>query len=164
MHWFISKRKMDREKEIYNIAGWVEGRHSANFDDTSNQIGDQAAIDFFTRSKTGGQRIVVTSRAKAVPNKAQVIFEKLATQWYKDTLRLSGYFDKILHPAYQQIIGLGESVIPLILGELQDFPAEWFWALQSISRENPAASLEDVSSSDIAKVWIEWGKNKHYID
>ena len=35
-------------------------------------------------------------------------FSILANQWYLETLYSSAYLDKVLHPAYQRIIGLGK--------------------------------------------------------
>lgn len=90
-------------------------------------------------------------------------FRELAEQWYVDTLHLTAYWEIVLHPAYQNIIGLGRDVIPFILLELKDFQAEWFWALQALSRENPVTSEIEGNRSEMAKVWLSWGKRKGYI-
>jgi hypothetical protein len=58
-------------------------------------------------------------------------------KWYLETLHWLVYLDKILHPAYQRIIGLGKAVIPFILRELQTEPNEWFWALRALTGEDP---------------------------
>ncbi len=66
--------------------------------------------------------------------------------------------DMILHPAYQQIIGLGRGALPLILEELAQQPNYWFWALFAISGEDPV-NVED--QSDLEKMtaaWLNWGK------
>lgn len=43
-----------------------------------------------------------------------------------------------MHPAYQQIIGMGEKALPLILRDLRDRPTgHWFWALNAITGEEP---------------------------
>src|SRR5947207_10431415 len=47
-----------------------------------------------------------------------------------------------LHPAYQQIIGMGKEAIPLILEELQREEDHWFWALKSITGDDPVAPSE----------------------
>jgi hypothetical protein len=38
---------------------------------------------------------------------------------------------------YQQIIGMGWSVVPLMLEELQREPDQGFWALEAITDVNP---------------------------
>lgn len=99
-------------------------------------------------------------------NKAKELeteFRELAEQWYLDTLHLTAYWEIVLHPSYQSIIGLGRDVIPFILLELQDFHAEWFWALQALTRENPVGSEIEGNHSEMAKAWISWGKIKGYI-
>ena len=90
-------------------------------------------------------------------------FNLLAEQWYLDTLHSSAYLDRILHPAYQRIIGLGKDVIPLILRELQDAPAEWFWALRALTGEDVTTPEMAGKRGEMAKVWLNWGKENGYI-
>ncbi len=89
-------------------------------------------------------------------------FSFLAEKWYLETLHSSGYLEKVIHPAYQRIIGLGKDVIPFILRELQDEPSEWFWALRALTGEDPAT--EDVAGNreKLAKAWLNWGKENGY--
>ena len=108
--------------------------------------------------------------SKAVAAKQQVEiksieqeFRELAEKWYMETLHLSSYWEVILHPAYQSIIGLGRGVIPFILHELKDFQAEWFWALQAITRVNPVTDEQVGKPSEMAKAWINWGKENGYL-
>lgn len=153
---------MDRQKErqIYDVVGWVDGCHSARLDDTVNQFEDRRSVERFVRER---RRIVEVPKVKATSSDTAKTFQELATQWYKDTLRLSSHLDVILHPAYQQIMGnLGEKAIPFILRELQDFPAEWFWALEHITRQNPVGK-EVTKPSEMAKIWIAWGKDNGYL-
>jgi hypothetical protein len=74
-------------------------------------------------------------------DKTEEVFHTLATQWREETNFVSSSTDLILHPAYQQIIGLGPTVITHLLRDLQiqPSPPHWFWALQSITRENPVS-------------------------
>ena len=47
------------------------------------------------------------------------------------------------HRAYQEIIGNGgKKAIPLILEDLKEAQAQWFWALRSIARESPVRPEE----------------------
>ena len=90
-------------------------------------------------------------------------FSILANQWYLETLYSSAYLDKVLHPAYQRIIGLGKDVIPFILRELQDAPTEWFWALRALTGEDPATSAHSGKKDEAAQAWLNWGKENGYI-
>ncbi len=90
-------------------------------------------------------------------------FAVLAEQWYLDTLHSSAYLDKVLHPAYQRIIGLGKDAIPFILNELKDEPSEWFWALRALTGEDPTTSAMAGNRVETAKAWLNWGKENGYI-
>jgi hypothetical protein len=63
-----------------------------------------------------------------------------------------------IHPAYQRIIGMGQPVIPLIFRELEREPDHWFWALQSITGENPVSVDRQGNITQMAAAWLEWGK------
>lgn len=90
-------------------------------------------------------------------------FTELAEKWYRETLHSSAYLDKVTHPAYQQIIGLGKGVIPLILNELQDEPVEWFWALRALTGEDPTTPEQAGKRDEMAKAWLNWGKENNYV-
>lgn len=90
-------------------------------------------------------------------------FNELAENWYLETLHSSAYLDKILHPAYQRIIGLGKEVIPFILRELNDQPGEWFWALRALTGEDPTTKAQARKRDELAKAWLDWGKERGFI-
>ena len=49
-------------------------------------------------------------------------FHTLAEQWKKETAHQSNVAKRAMHPAYQQIIGMGPEVVPLLLRELEREP------------------------------------------
>jgi hypothetical protein len=67
-----------------------------------------------------------------------------------------------LHSAYQQIIGLGAECVPLLLAELERTPDHWFWALRSITGENPVRPEHRGKLALMAKDWIDWGRGQGY--
>lgn len=71
------------------------------------------------------------------------------------TEHLSSTTKMILHRAYQQMIGLGPVALKFILQELQERPDYWFWALESISGENPVQPEDDFDGAVVA--WLNWG-------
>src|SRR3990172_11904819 len=52
-------------------------------------------------------------------------FQRLADEWHRETRYLSSDDDIAMHPAYQQIIGLGDRALPLILRALQRRLDHW---------------------------------------
>lgn len=98
--------------------------------------------------------VVGQSEMRATPIRDR--FQSLAASWKRDTARLSVLQKKILHRAYQKIIGLGAPAVPLILEELRREPDHWFWALESITDENPAAGATTFDEARTA--WLAWGR------
>lgn len=90
------------------------------------------------------------------------IFSELADRWEEDTSIESMLERMVLHPAYQQIIGLGRPAIPLILDRLQRSAGHWFWALVAITRQDVAYGEETVEGA--RKAWLVWGRQHGYIN
>jgi hypothetical protein len=90
-------------------------------------------------------------------------FADLAATWRKET-RIFSRMDKIAaHPAYQEIIAMGERVIPLLLADLEKEPDLWFMALREITGAGPAIPPEDAGRiGKMAAAWIAWGRAKGY--
>ena len=91
-------------------------------------------------------------------------FRRLVDTWNSETTYLSDPTKMAMHPAYQQIIGLGPRAIPLILAELRKSPDHWFWALNAIVGCTP--HHDDKHAGDIQEIandWLDWGKRVGYI-
>jgi hypothetical protein len=69
-----------------------------------------------------------------------------------------------MHPAYQQIIGMGPAVVPFILEDLQRTGAQWYWALQAITGGSPVPRGVRHTSREIRENWLQWGRDHGYID
>jgi hypothetical protein len=87
-------------------------------------------------------------------------FKSLAARWLAETRFTSSTHEMVLHPAYQQIIGLGEPALPLLIRELDEGPRQWFWALRSIAGEDPAEGVDSVA--DAAAAWRQWASQRGY--
>ncbi|MGI9104707.1 MAG: hypothetical protein ACR2G4_00505 [Pyrinomonadaceae bacterium] len=92
-------------------------------------------------------------------------FGALVDQWRAETMHLSSTTEKAMNLAYQQIIGMGKEVLPLILRELQYRGGHWFWALSVITRgrENPVRPEDRGNVRRMAQAWLEWGRLKGYL-
>lgn len=89
-------------------------------------------------------------------------FTDLKREWEFDTALLSSITDMATHPSYQQIIGMGPSAVPLILSELKEKPGHWFWALQSLTGENPVLPSQRGRIKEMTEAWLCWGRNQGY--
>jgi len=99
------------------------------------------------------------SREEALPI---VKFYTLKEQWESETRICSSISDIALHPAYQQIIGMGEIAVSFILSELAFSPGHWFWALSSITGENPVLPKNMGNIKKMTSDWLQWGKRNGY--
>lgn len=88
----------------------------------------------------------------------QQAFQTLAEQWRREAMMLSSSTEKVLHPAYQRIIGLGPTAIPLILRELEQNGSHWFWALRSLTGENPVTPEDAGQVRKMKDAWLAWGR------
>jgi hypothetical protein len=90
-------------------------------------------------------------------------FYKLAAQWRTETQYLSAVSEISMHPAYQKIIGMGPAAVPLILGELKQRPAHWFWALKAIARMDPVPVQHRGNIEKMTEFWLKWGMGQAYV-
>jgi hypothetical protein len=89
-------------------------------------------------------------------------FRELVRQWKEANQFVSATTDIVMHPAYQQIIGMGPDVLPLIFAELRRQPGQWFWALKAITGEDPVAPADRGKVQSMAKSWLDWAEHRGY--
>lgn len=104
------------------------------------------------------QKRIARRTALAQNNHLQEQFEKLASQWRRETRFSSSIDEKILHPAYQSIIAMGTPVVPLVLSELQRQRGHWFWALHFVTGADPVPQGANVEEA--RQAWLQWGRQK----
>ena len=90
-------------------------------------------------------------------------FLELAQRWRAEVRTVSSTTDRILNSAYQDIIGMGKAVLPLIFRELERNGGHWFWALRHITQENPATPQDAGNIQKITEAWLRWGREHHYL-
>jgi len=98
-----------------------------------------------------------------VSDNLQARFLRLREEWIRGTADCSILSQIVLHPAYQQIIAMGPSVIPLILQSLVDETDHWFWALKVLNRGNDVAE-GSLTMREAAVSWIDWGRKGGYLE
>ncbi|MDH4202999.1 MAG: hypothetical protein OEV87_08900 [Phycisphaerae bacterium] len=89
-------------------------------------------------------------------------YNELSEKWKDEICHFSTNVDMFFHPKYQQIIGMGPKIIPLLLNELKNPSVHWFWALNSITGEDPVPQEKKGDISEMAKSWLKWGEKKGY--
>jgi hypothetical protein len=85
-------------------------------------------------------------------------FRRLEAIWRAETAVLSDSGRIVNHPAFQEIIALGEPVIPLMLRDLERAPHAWVWALPRITGTNPVPPAEAGNMTRMSEAWVRWGK------
>ena len=85
-------------------------------------------------------------------------FRQLVAQWKEETRFLSSIHEMVSHPAYLQIIGLGNQAVPLLLDELRREPDHWFVALQAITGTNPIPQSASGDVEKMTQAWLAWGE------
>ena len=85
-------------------------------------------------------------------------FKQLAFRWKEETAFLSSSSAIAEHDAYQEIIEMGESVVPLILQDLQRTYSHWFDALEAITGEDPVLEADYGNIRSMTKSWLAWGR------
>jgi hypothetical protein len=88
-------------------------------------------------------------------------FQRLVRKWKKQRGARSSITETVAMPAYQEIIGMGEKAIPLLLAQLRsegDQPDQWFWALRAITGENPVKPEEQGNFRKMSQAWLKWSE------
>jgi hypothetical protein len=89
-------------------------------------------------------------------------FDRLAVTWKTEVRFLSNINEKCSHAAYQQIIEMGQDVVPLILEELRREPDHWFAALRKLTGENPVPPEARGKLKEMTFAWLEWAEKHGY--
>lgn len=107
------------------------------------------------------QRLVEQSEEESRQFEAR--FRQSANRWRTETKTVSSTTDRALNPAYQDIIGMGERVLPLLFREMQDRGGHWFWALRHITHENPVPPEDAGQIQRMTEAWLRWGRERRYL-
>jgi hypothetical protein len=112
-----------------------------------------------------GERVEVTVTPAAPDSTGETErrFTALADRWRRETAPLSSVSQIAMHPAYQEIIGMGSDVVPLILRDMQRNYAHWFWALRSITGQDPVPESKRGQVPAMTDAWLDWGRENGLI-
>jgi hypothetical protein len=102
--------------------------------------------------------IPASRQAESVEQK----FQRLAAVWRTEMGHLSSLTKMFNHPAYQEIIALGEDVVPSLLRDLATEPEHWFAALRAITGAQPVPPEGRGQIDKMAEAWLRWANEHGY--
>ncbi len=117
-------------------------------------------IEIMSPDLPEGTDVEVLVTLPHAPEDAAIVrrFDLLVTRCYKETAVLTSVSQIAMHPAYQEIIGIGRAALPLIFRELEQKPHHWFWALRAITGEDPIPAESRGNILEMTDAWLQWGK------
>lgn len=130
------------------------------FEDAVVGVGDESAILNQNKEELLEHYYAPLSRLWGNP---LIRFLILKEKWENATRYFSSISDICLNINYQQIIGMGPIAIPYILAEMRKRPGHWFWALHSITGEDPVLPQERGRIKLMTARWLQWGKEQGYL-
>jgi hypothetical protein len=89
-------------------------------------------------------------------------FRRLEATWLAEVGYSSSSTVLRSHPAFQEIIGLGEAVVPLMLRDLEERPRLWVWALPRITGSDPVPACDRGNIVRMSEAWLRWGREHGY--
>ena len=89
-------------------------------------------------------------------------FRRLEAIWTDEVGYSSSSTELRNHPAFQEIIGLGEAVVPFLLRDLEERPRLWVWALPKITGADPVPGSDRGNISKMTEAWLRWGREHGY--
>jgi len=137
------KSEYDKQRRLARVFRWCGGRREA--------LGSRAFRKhprYYKASKSATERL----RSK---------FTDLAAQWRRETKFSSSVDDKVMHSAYQSIIAMGRSAVPLVLEELESRRGHWFWGLHLMTGVDPVPPDANIDAARDA--WLKWGRQQGHI-
>ena len=87
---------------------------------------------------------------------------RLQAAWETDTAFSSSTTEICGHWAFQEIIALGDAVVPLMLRDLEQEPQFWVWALPRITGANPVPAEDAGNIAKMSEAWVRWGREHGY--
>jgi hypothetical protein len=91
-------------------------------------------------------------------------FHRLASEWLNETRHVSSLTIMAGHPKYREIVGMGMNVVPFLIVDLERNRRFWLPALREITGIRPYDSSDEGNPKRMMRSWIQWGRNKNYIE
>lgn len=89
-------------------------------------------------------------------------FRRLEATWLAEVGYSSSSTVLRSHPAFQEIIGMGQAIVPLILRDLELRPRLWVWALPRITGADPVPVSDRGNIAKMSEAWLRWGREQGF--
>jgi len=89
-------------------------------------------------------------------------FRRLEATWMAEVGHHSSTTKLVNHPAFQEIIGMGRAVVPLMLRDLEVRPRLWVWALPEITGAHPVPVSDRGNIGKMSEAWLCWARQNGY--
>jgi hypothetical protein len=130
--------------------------------ETSGTVHADGSLELDEKVTVPPGKVKVRVESVEADARPETRFRELARQWKEATLLLSSITEMATHPAYQQIIGMGHTVLPWIFAELRQEPDQWFWALKAITGADPVAEADRGNVRAMTQTWLNWASAHGY--
>jgi hypothetical protein len=87
-------------------------------------------------------------------------FATLNATWKEETRFSSKIKTRIEHPAFREIVAMGEKAVPLILADLEKDGGFGFLAMEKITGVDPIPAEIYGKPDEMAAAWIAWGRTQ----
>lgn len=102
-----------------------------------------------------------TAESAPVASDLEQRFLELAERWREETQFYSTTSPLVEHPAYREILQMGEVAVPWLLRDMAATGARWTLLLREITGENPAIHATPGQVREVQAAWIEWGRERY---
>ena len=89
-------------------------------------------------------------------------FEKMATEWKRETVLLSSPSQICAHPIFSRLVAFGERAAPWVLERIAEDASPWFLLLKQIVVSPPDLKQAEGDIKKVRKIWLKWGKERGY--
>lgn len=158
--WIVGQINAQRWRFHYGRMATVERLNRLRVDPPPVDLPQIAGLEAKIRNFRRG--LTVLSSGESAGMRVEDRFALLAAQWKLERGPSSSVSKLSMHTAYQQIIGMGEAVVPLIMADLEKTPDHWFWALHAITGADPVPKQGQGDLEAMSEAWLKWGREQGY--
>ena len=104
---------------------------------------------------------MATLPVQATPEKETVEkrFRRLEAIWMAEVGHHSSSSKLVNHSAFQEIIRMGQAVVPFMLRDLEKRPRLWVWALPGITGADPVPAEDRGNIAKMSEAWLRWARD-----
>lgn len=161
------KKEELSDTTFYDISNKQKSLNDKSLEITKSELDTILSIKIADLKRT----VFLMSHAPSIEKRTSALIDPVKASdfftfkenWKKESSAQSSPFAIRMNRNYQKIIGLGDSIIPLILRELKKQPDDWLYALEMIVRDEEQPTTKKMGFNESISAWIKWGEEKGII-